>query len=163
MNYALSDGFTAKKEGANFWRGLSGRNQFRVISESFHEVWARWVNTADGKGYTKYWPFNSEEPDLEPGHAFKESEAARKQVIFIVSPVEGHDGGAPALLVVPRQVAEQILVLATELQGLTVADFVVIGTGSGMNKSYTVRAMDPTPCNFELEELGRKFDALSEL
>lgn len=163
MKYALSEGFTAKKEGANFWRGLSGRNQFRIISETFHEVWARWVKTGDTGGYTKYWPYDCEAPDLEPGHEYKASEPARKQVIFIVSPVEGHDGGAPALLVVPRQVAEQILVLATELQGLTVADFVILVTGSGLTKNYNVRALEPTPCNFELEELGRRFDALSEL
>jgi len=84
-------------------------------------------------------------------------------VVFCVSPVEGHDGGAPAVLVVNQQVAKQMLALATELQGLTVADFILIADGRGTNKTFTVMAAKPSPLNPELHEMGARYDLLADL
>lgn len=162
MKYALSEGFTAKEEGAVFWRKFDGRNQFRVISENFLEVKAQWVNRDEGGGYTRYWPYNVERPDLSSGESWEGSRAQRK-VCFVVSPVEGNDKPAPVILIVNQGVAEQMLMLATELQGLCVADFVILATGVGKNKHYTVRVQDPTPLNLELENVGRTVDILAEL
>jgi hypothetical protein len=162
MKYALSDNFTAKPERANFWRKLDGRNQFRVISDNFIEVFSQWVKRADGQGYTRTWPFDQPRPELAEGETFEAGNPSRK-VVFCVSPVEGHDGGAPAILIVNQTVAKQMLALATELQGLTVADFVVIAEGVGKNKTFSVIAQAPSPLNPELHEMGSRFDMLAEL
>lgn len=162
MKYALSEDFTAKPERANFWRKLDGRNQFRIISENFIEVFSQWVKRADGQGYTRTWPFNADRPELNEGETWEAGNPSRK-VVFCVSPVEGHDGGAPAILIVNQTVAKQILTLATELQGLTVADFVVIAEGMGKNKTFSVIAQTPSPLNPELHELGSSYNMLLEL
>ena len=162
MKYALSEGFTAKEEGAVFWRKFDGRNQFRVIADNFLEVFAQWVVRDEGGGYTRYWPYNQGTPVLTDGEQFEGTRPQRK-VCFVVSPVEGNDKPAPVILIVNQSVAEQMLMLATELQGLCVADFVILATGTGKNKQYSVRAMDPTPLNLELEKVGRSIDIASEL
>jgi hypothetical protein len=162
MEYKLSDEFTAKPERTNFWRKFDGRNQFRVISDNFIQVFSQWVNRPDGKGYSRMWPFDVERPDLEAGESWEVGSPARK-VVFCVSPVEGHDGGAPAVLVVNQQVAKQMLALATELQGLTVADFILIADGRGTNKTFTVMAAKPSPLNPELHEMGARYDLLADL
>lgn len=160
--YALSDTFTAKPERANFWRKFDGRNQFRIISDQFYEISSQWVVKADGQGYTRMWPFGYERPVLSEGERW-EGDNAQRKVLFTVCPVEGHDGGAPALLVVNMTVAQQILSLANELQGLTVADFIVLASGQGKNKQYTVMNATPSPLNPELADMGLRFDALAEL
>ena len=162
MKYALSDNFTAKPERANFWRQLDGRNQFRVISDNFIEVFSQWVIRPNGKGYSRVWLFTAERPQLNEGETWDAGNPSRK-VVFCVSPVEGHDGGAPAILIVNQTVAKQMLTIATELQGLTVADFVVIVEGIGTNKTYSVMAQKPSPLNPELHELGSSYDMLTEL
>jgi hypothetical protein len=162
MKYALSDNFTAKPERANFWRKLDGRNQFRIISDNFIEVFSQWVKRPDGQGYTRTWPFSAERPQLNEGETWEAGNPSRK-VVFCVSPVEGHDGGAPAILIVNQTVAKQMLTIATELQGLTVADFVVIAEGMGKNKTFSVMAQKPSPLNPELHELGSSYDMLTEL
>jgi hypothetical protein len=162
MRYALSDNFTAKPERANFWRTFDGRNQFRVISDNFIEVFSQWVKRADGQGYSRVWPFDVDRPQLDEGETWEAGNPQRK-VVFCVSPVEGHDGGAPAILIVNQTVAKQMLTIATELQGLTVADFVIIAEGVSKNKTYSVMAQKPTPLNPKLDEVGRAFDILAEL
>jgi len=162
MHYALSDDFTAQPERTNFWRKFDGRNQFRIISDKFVEVFSQWVVKADGKGYTRMWPHRDPQPQLAAGEQWEGSNPSRK-VVFCVTPVEGNDAPPPVLLVVNQQVAKQILTLANELQGLTVADFVIIAQGSGTQKSYTVMNAQPSPLNPELATLGEKFDMLAEL
>lgn len=162
MKYALSEGFKAKEEGAVFWRKFDGRNQFRIIADSFLEVFAQWVVRSEGGGYTRYWPYGQGTPTLSDGEQFEGTRPQRK-VCFVVSPVEGNDKPAPVILIVNQSIAEQILMLATELQGLTLADFVIMATGVGKNKQYMVRAMDPSPLNLELEALGRTVDIAAEL
>lgn len=162
MKYELSSDFTAQPERVSFWRKLDGRNQFRVISDKFIQVFSQWVVRPDGKGYTRMWPYDQEQPILDAGEQYEGSNPTRK-VVFCVSPVEGHDGPAPVLLVVNQQVAKQMLAHATELQGLTVADFVVIASGVGTNKTFTVMTQPSSPLNPELADLGLKYDIISEL
>ena len=162
MHYALSDDFTAQPERTNFWRKFDGRNQFRIISDNFIQVFSQWVVKPDGKGYTKMWEYTQDQPILDAGERWEGSNPSRK-VIFCVTPVEGNDSPPPVLLVVNQQVAKQILTLATELQGLTVADFIIIASGTGTNKTYSVMNGQPSPLNPELADLGRKFDMLAEL
>jgi len=163
MKYALSESFTTKQqEGPSYWRKFDGRNQFRVISDKFLEVFAQWVVKPDGKGYTRYWPANDETPVLSEGERYEGNRPSRK-VCFVVSPVEGHDAPAPVLMVVPLDIAQQMLAHANELQGLCVADFVILATGTGMQKQYAVRTMDPTPLNPELADYGFRFDILDNL
>jgi len=162
MKYGLSPTFTAKDEGAHYWRKFDGRNQFRVISETFIEIFSQWVIKPDGKGYTRYWPYEQPQPMLSDGEQTDGSRPSRK-VCFVVSPVEGNDNPAPVILIVNQGIAEQMLALANELQGLCVADYVILVTGERTNKTFTVRAQDPTPLNPKLDEVGRAFDILAEL
>ena len=162
MHYQLSDDFTAQPERTKFWRKFDGRCQFRIISEKFVQVFSQWVIKPDGKGYTRMWQYTDDQPILSDGERYEGNNPSRK-VVFCVTPVEGNDSPPPVLLVVNQQVAKQILTLATELQGLTVADFVIIAQGTGTQKSYTVMAQPMAPMNQELEKLGKAFDILAEL
>ena len=99
MHYALSDDFTAQPERTNFWRKFDGRNQFRIISDKFIQVFSQWVVKPDGKGYTKMWEYTQQQPILDAGERWEGSNPSRK-VIFCVTPVEGNDSPPPVLLVV---------------------------------------------------------------
>ena len=46
---------------------------------------------------------------------------------------------------------------------MTVADFIIIASGTGTNKTYSVMNGQPSPLNPELADLGLKFDMLAEL
>lgn len=163
MKYALSESFTTKQqEGPSYWRKFDGRNQFRVISDKFLEVFALWVLKEGSNGYTRYWLPTDPQPELSEGERWDNRRPSRK-VCFVVSPVEGHDAPAPVLMIVPLDVAQQMLAHANELQGLCVADFVILATGVGTQKQYAVRTMDPTPLNPELADYGFRFDILDNL
>lgn len=160
--YQLSESFTSNNEGISFWKKLDGRNQFRVISDRFIECFSAWVVKDGGGGYSRLWEHTLEQPELPAGERY-EGGAPQRKVCFTVSPVEGHDGPAPVILVVNKRLAQEMLMHANELQGLTVADFVITAQGVGTNKSYMVRAMQPSPLNPELAELGLKYNILTEL
>lgn len=162
-HYTLSESFTAKSDGVSFWKKLDGRNQFRVLTDRFVECFSQWVVKDSGGGYTRLWEHTLPKPELPQGERYENGSSPQRKVCFTVSPVEGHDGPAPVILVVNQRVAQEMLMHANELQGLTVADFVITATGVGTNKSYMVRTMAPSVLNPELADLGARYNILTEL
>jgi len=160
--YQLTDDFTANADRVSFWRKLDGRSQFRVIADKFVQIYSAWVVRDAGGGYTRLWEYTLPQPELPPGERY-EGGTPQKKVAFVVSPVEGHDGPAPVILVVNQTIAKEMFMHANELQGLTCADFVIMTSGQGVNKTYAVRTAPPSPLNPELAELGLKYDIITEL
>lgn len=155
MKYSLSDAFTASAEKTPILRLGDGATRFRIISDTFVQCFSLFVKTSDGKGYSKLWEHDSEQPELDAGHEY-EKRKPKKVVLF--KAVTEEEPNKAQILAAPITVTEQLLEEANERDGLTVSWFKCTRTGSGMNTQYRVRSEEPTAFNSDWADLAAGLD-----
>lgn len=155
MKYSLSNSFTAAAEKTPILRLPDGSTRFRIISDAFVQCFSLFVKTADGKGYSKLWEHDQEQPDLDAGHEYEKRKP--KKVVLFKAVTEAEPGKAQ-VLAAPITVAEQLLEEANELDGLTVAWITCKRSGTGMNTTYRLRADQPTTYDAAWKDLADGLD-----
>ena len=155
MKYQLSSSFTAATDKTPILRLPDGTTRFRVISDHFVQCLSLFVKTSDGKGYSKMWEHDDEQPDLPAGHEY-ESRKPKKVVLFKVVTEEEQDKAQ--VLAAPITVTEQLLEEANDRDGLTVSWITCKRSGTGMNTTYRLRSDEPTAYASEWAELAEGLD-----
>jgi len=140
--YALSESFTAKNDKTPILRFGAGTTRFRVISDDFLECLSLFCKTQDGKGYSKIWEADDEQPDLPAGHAYEQGRKPKRVVLFKAitdeEPVKGQ------ILVCNMDCTQQILDEANDQDGLTVCWMTAKRSGQGLQTTYRVKSEQST-------------------